>query len=172
MRVVTRRAESLTADAFAPFGWIPLPDTDPADGTHTLTYEWADPHLNVIAHAFDEIEHTESGAARCDRLFRHDSQTQALLPLNVDAIVAVAPARTDFSKREDLDRIRAFYLRQLDCIVLHQGTWHWGPFPLGPQPVRLLNVQGRGYLADNESVDLPEAVGGSIEVIVEALPYA
>ena len=37
MRVVTRLAEPLTADAFAPFGWIPVADTDPTDGVHTLT---------------------------------------------------------------------------------------------------------------------------------------
>lgn len=170
MRVVTRSAQPLTAEAFAPFGWLPVPDSDPADGTHTLTYSWADPHLNVIAHAYDEVEHTESGAARCDRLFRHQSHTQALMPLNVDAIVAVAPAGTDFSIGEHLDQIQAFLLHPLDCFVLHQGTWHWGPFPLGPQPVQLLNVQGRGYLADNESVDLPEAVGGSVEVVVQGLP--
>lgn len=168
MRVVTRAAQPLTADAFAPFGWLPVADTDPDDGIHTLTDSWADPHLNVIAHAFDEVDHTESGAARCDRLFRHDFHTQVLMPLNVDAIVAVAPASTDFSSGEHLDQIQAFLLRPLDCFVLHQGTWHRGPFPLGPEPVQLLNVQGRGYLADNESVDLPEVVGGSVQVVVGA----
>src|SRR5688572_12661095 len=166
MRVVTRAARPLTAEAFAPFGWLPVPDTDPADGTHTLTYEWSDPHLNVITHAFDEVQHTESGAALCDRLFRHESHTQVLMPLNVDAIVAVAPAATDFSSGEQLDQIQAFLLHPLDCFVLHQGTWHWGPFPLGPQPVRLLNVQGRGYADDNASVVLPDAVGAVIRVVV------
>ena len=171
MRVVTRSAQPLTAVAFSPFGWLPVPDTDPADGTdaHTLPYAWADPHLNVIAHAFDEVEHTDSGFARCDRMFRHDSHTQALMPLNVDAIVAVAPAGIDFSSGEQLDQIEAFFLHPLDCFVLHQGTWHWGPFPLGSQPVQLLNIQGRGYLADNVSVDLPASVGGSVEVVVQGL---
>ena len=133
MRVVTRwRPSPSPSEAFAPFGWLPVPDTDPADGTHTLNYAWADPHLNVIAHAFDEVEHTESGAARCDRLFRHESHTQALMPLNVDAIVAVAPAGDRFLERaNEIDQIQAFLLRPLDCFVLHQGTWHWGPFPLG-----------------------------------------
>ena len=62
MRVVTRAAQPLTADAFAPFGWLPVADTDPDDGIHTLTYAWADPHLNVIAHAYDEVDHTDTGA--------------------------------------------------------------------------------------------------------------
>ena len=50
MRTVALAAEPLTADAFAPFGWLPVADTDPADGAHTLTYAWDDPHLNTIEH--------------------------------------------------------------------------------------------------------------------------
>ena len=166
MRTVALAAEPLTADAFAPFGWIPVPDTDPADGEQTLTYEWADPHLNTIEHTFDEIEHGTDGAPHCDRFYRHDTHTQALMPLNVDAVVAVAPAATEFAELDDLDDVRAFLLHPQDCVVLHRGTWHWGPFPLGPEPVRLLNVQGRGYLDDNASVVLPDAIGAVISVAV------
>ena len=56
MRTVALAAEPLTADAFGPYGWIPVPDTDPADGEQTLTYTWDDPHLNTIEHTFEEIE--------------------------------------------------------------------------------------------------------------------
>ena len=166
MRTVALAAEPLTADAFAPFGWIPVPDTDPADGEQTLMYEWADPHLNTIEHTFDEIQHGTDGAPHCDRFFRHDSHTQALMPLNVDAVVAVAPSATEFRQPADLDDVRAFLLHPQDCFVLHRGTWHWGPFPLGSEPVRLLNVQGRGYGDDNASVLLPDAVGAVISVVV------
>ena len=90
-------------------------------------------------------------------MYRHDTHTQALMVMNCDAVVAVAPASLDFSDPADLDEIRAFVLHPLDCLVLHRGTWHWGPFPIGPDPVRLLNVQGRRYAEDNASVDLPGA---------------
>jgi ureidoglycolate hydrolase len=166
MRTVALAAEPLSVDAFAPFGWLPVPDTDPADGEHTLAYDWADPHLNTIEHTFDEVEHDDDGAPHCDRFYRHDSHTQALMPLNVDAVVAVAPADTEFAGPSDLDQVRAFVLHPQDCLVLHRGTWHWGPFPLGPEPVRLLNVQGRGYADDNASVVLPEAMGVVIRVVV------
>ena len=166
MRTVALAAEPLTADAFAPFGWLPVPDTDPADGSHTLTYAWDDPHLNTIEHTYDEIEHGDDGAPHCDRFYRHDSHTQALMPLNVDAVVAVAPSATEFRELSDLDDVRAFLLHPQDCFVLHRGTWHWGPFPLGPEPVRILNVQGRRYADDNASVVLPEAVGAVISVVV------
>jgi ureidoglycolate hydrolase len=166
MRTVAVGAEPLTAGSFAPFGWLPVPDTDPGDGSNTLDYAWADPHLNRIEHTYDEVDHDGTGAAVCDRFYRHDSHTQALMPLNVDSVVAVAPAETEFAGRSDLERVRAFVLHPQDCFVLHRGTWHWGPFPLGPEPVRLLNVQGRGYRDDNTAIELATAVGAVITVTV------
>ena len=50
-------------------------------------------------------------------------------------------------------------------FVLHRGTWHWGPFPLGDEPVLLFNVQGLGYARDNDSVSLPERTGSVLEVV-------
>jgi hypothetical protein len=167
MQVPMIRLETLpvTAEGWAPFGWLPLADTDPADGDRTLFFEWADPHLNVIAHAYDEVEHTDRGAV-CDRMFRHATHTQALVPLNCDAIVAVAPAEVDFSDPVDVDSVRAFLLHPQDAFVLHRGTWHWGPFPLGPDPVQLLNVQGLRYAEDNDCVELAGAIGTTVEVVV------
>ena len=165
MRVVRITAGDVSAEAFAPFGWLPVDDTDPADGAHTLTYEWGDPHCNVIAHAYDEVDHSDTGTL-CARMYRHDTHTQILMPVNVDAVVAVAPAEVDFSDPAHVETVRAFHVHPLEVVVLHQGTWHWGPFPLGPEPVRLLNVQARGYVDDNAHVDLPEAAGVTFEVVL------
>ena len=140
-------------EAWAPFGWLPLADTDPADGSQRLTYEWGDPHVNVISHAPDEIVRDESGL-HCDRMYRHDTHTQVLLALNGPSVLAVAPADADLATAAGLDSVRAFRLEKLDAVVLHRGTWHWGPFPLGAEPVLLFNVQGLGYADDNASVDL------------------
>ena len=164
----TLAAEPLTAEAFAPFGWLPVPDTDPADAEHILHFEWADPNLNVIAHYADEVEHSASGASLCTVLYRHATHTQALMPLNVRAVVAVAPPDVVFEGPADLEAIRAFELDPLDAFVLHRGTWHWGPFPLGSEPVRLLNVQGLRYAEDNDSVDLPDRTGTAVEVLTTA----
>jgi len=147
----------LTAVDWAPFGWLPVADTDPADGTHTLHFEWADPHLNVISHAYDEIEHCAEGAVVA-RMYRHATHTQALMGLNVPSVLAVAHAGRTFSSPSDLAEIQAFRLEPHEVLVLHRGTWHWGPFPLGEEPVRLLNVQGLRYAEDNDSVDIA-AVG-------------
>jgi ureidoglycolate hydrolase len=163
MRLVSVLPAPLTEGGWEPFGWLPVHDTDPRDGDHTLRFDWADPNLNVIAHRYDEVEHTERGAV-CAVMYRHDTHTQALMPLNVPSIVAVAPAQVDFGDAAHLDEVRAFSLAPLDCFVLFQGTWHWGPFPLGSEPVQLLNVQGARYAEDNASVDLPARTGAAIEV--------
>ncbi len=149
-RLVARR---VGAEAWAPFGWVPVPDTDPTDGSNRLEYQWGDAHVNVISHAPDEVERDGEGL-RCEQMFRHDTHTQVLLALNGPSVLAVAPADADLSTEAGLDAVRAFRLEKLDAVVLHRGTWHWGPFPLGDEPVLLFNVQGLGYAQDNASVDL------------------
>jgi ureidoglycolate hydrolase len=159
------RTEPLTEAAWAPFGWLPVADTDPRDGEHRLTFEWADAHVNLIGHLRAEVPETDAGL-RCEMLFRHDTHTQALMPLNVPAVIAVAPAGTDFEAPGDADTIRAFRIEPLESLVLHRGTWHWGPFPIDGDEVRLFNVQGLRYAEDNRCVDLA-AKGLSVDV---ALP--
>jgi len=155
-------AEAVSPSAWAPFGWLPVPDTDPADGEHTLRYDWDDAHLNTIEHTLDEVERTEHGL-RCAVMYRHETHTQVLTPLDAPSVIAVAPANTTFADPHDVDVIRAFVVEPGETVVLHQGTWHWGPFPIrGATSVRLLNVQGRRYAEDNASVDL----GGSVVEVV------
>jgi len=164
--VKTVTAGTLDEAGWAPFGWLPVPDTDPADGTGRLTFEWADPHVNVISHSAGEPARSASGTLVCDRLYRHDTHTQVLLALDGPSVIAVAPAGVGFEGAADLDSIRAFVLGPLDALVLHRGTWHWGPFPVGEAPVHLFNVQGFGYREDNASVDLAAAGLGGVEVLV------
>ena len=160
-------AGRLDAAAWAPFGWLPVPDTDPADGTGRLAFEWADPHVNVISHGPEEPTRSPaSGALVCDRMYRHDTHTQVLLALDGPSVIAVAPAAITFAAPVDLESVRAFLLHPLDALVLHRGTWHWGPFPLGDQPVHLFNVQGLRYREDNASVDLSVPGLGGVEVVV------
>ena len=146
-------AEPITAAAFEPFGWLPVSDTDPADGARRLEFEWGDPHLNVISHGPQEVERVEAGL-RCEQMFRHWSHTQALLVLDTESVVAVAPAHLDFSRPDDVRSVRAFRLSPLDAFVLHRGTWHWGPFPLVRQTCAPLQRPGVRIRGDNDSVDL------------------
>jgi ureidoglycolate hydrolase len=158
------KAVELTEEAWAPFGWVPVRDTDPRDGTHRLTYEWDDAHVNVIGHTLDEVT-AVPGGLRCDVMFRHDTHTQVLMPLDTDAVIAVAPGGVDFSDPADVSQVKAFLLHPQDAFVLHRGTWHWGPFPVGSAQVTLFNVQGIRYAEDNTGVDLKEK-GMAVDVLL------
>jgi hypothetical protein len=149
----TIEVEKFDEAAWAPYGWVPFRDVDPRDGDERLRFEWDDVHLNVIGHSLDEVEKTARGL-RCDVLYHHITHTQAVMALNCDCIFVVAPADASIEGRDDLADVRAFLLHPLQAVVLHQGTWHWGPYPLEDEPVSLLNVQGLRYAEDNGQTDL------------------
>jgi ureidoglycolate hydrolase len=153
----------LLEDDWAPFGWIPVPDTDERDGRERLSFEWADPHLNVIGHARAEVPATAEGL-QCLSMFRHQTHTQALMPLDHEAVIAVARADEFFAGPDAWRSIRAFVLQPLEAIVLRRGTWHWGPFPTNAASVSLFNVQGLRYREDNDEIDLA-ARGLDLEVL-------
>jgi hypothetical protein len=156
--------EPLSEAAWAPFGWLPVADTDPRDGQHRLYFAWDDVHVNLIGHARSEIPATADGL-RCEMLFRHDTHTQTVMSLDVPAVIAVAPAAVDFSTADDGTAIRVFRLEPLEPLVLNRGTWHWGPFPVAAAAVRLFNVQGLRYAEDNACIDLV-AVGLEVDVVL------
>jgi ureidoglycolate hydrolase len=160
---ITIDAEPFTPEGWSEFGWVPVRDDDPTDGMHSLEFKWGDPHLNYIIHTPDEVERY-ADAYVVSRLYHHDTHTQALMPINCRSLIAVAPAIVDFSTPPHAHRVRAFLLNPLDCIVLRRGTWHYGPFPLGSEAVRVLNLQGRGYAQDSDYVDLDEATGMRVTV--------
>jgi hypothetical protein len=161
-----RRLSPVALDeaSWEPFGWLPVADTDPRDGAHRLAYEWDDAHVNVIGHFRNEVPQVADGL-RCEMLYRHDTHTQVLMVLDHPAVVAVAPASVDFSHPDDVDQITVFRLEPLESLVLHRGTWHWGPFPVAADEVRLFNVQGLRYAEDNAMVDLA-AKGLAVEVVL------
>jgi len=157
-------AKPVSREAWAPFGWLPVPDTDPLDASEVLEFAWGDAHVNLISHRRDEVPRTATGL-RCEMMFRHLTHTQVLMPLDTRAVIAVAPPGTGLTSAADAAEIRAFLLEPLRSIVLHRGTWHWGPFPVEAASVELFNVQGRRYLEDNDCADLA-ALGASLEVQV------
>lgn len=154
----------LTEDAWRPYGWLPVADTDPRDGEQRLHYEWADPHVNVIGHTLDEVP-VVPGALRCEKLYRHATHTQVLMPLDHPCVLAVAAPGVEIEGPEDLARVEAFLVEPLQSLVLFRSTWHWGPFPTRTPAVRLFNVQGLRYAEDNEMLDLA-ARGLAVDVLI------
>lgn len=156
----------LTDEAFAPYGWRPRPDTDPEDGRHRLVFEWGDPHVNLIGHTLEEVPH-RPGALVCTELFHHRTHTQVLMAMDHPCVIVVAPAEASLDPGAGLEGVMAFRLQPFQPLVLHQATWHWGPYPSAADRVTLFNVQGFGYAQDNERLDLDE-LGVALEVDVSA----
>lgn len=118
----TRRVElePISRDGWAPFGWIPVADTDPDDGNDRLEFAWADPHVNLIGHRRDEVPVVDVGL-RCEEMFRHRTHTQVLMVLDVPAVIAVAPASVDPMTAAGSEAVRAFSLPPSSSLVLHRG---------------------------------------------------
>ena len=147
VRIVRLATEIATRESFAPFGAIP-PEEGDGNATADLEFLWEDGSVNFIGHTLDELEVVD-GRLRCELVNRHDTHTQTLMPMSGDAVVVVAPADVDFSEPAHFDTVRAFALARHSCVHLHRGTWHWGPYPVGADTLRIFNVQGRGYPNDN-----------------------
>jgi hypothetical protein len=146
-RTVELKPIEATIESFAPYGVLP-PEEGDGNPTADLEFLLHDGWVNYIGHSLDEIE-VRDGRLRCELLNRHDTHTQTLMPLDAEAIVVVAPPAADFSEAAHFDAVRAFALPRLTCVHLHRGTWHWGPYPVGAEHVRMFNIQGRGYPNDN-----------------------
>jgi ureidoglycolate hydrolase len=87
------------------------------------------------------------------------------MPLDAEVVIAVASPDVAMDSPADTDAVVAFLLAPLQAVVLHRGTWHWGPFPVGAPSVELFNVQGMRYREDNERADLGH-LGAAVDVLI------
>jgi ureidoglycolate hydrolase len=147
MRTISLEPIAATIESFAPYG-VRTPEEGDGNPTADLEFLKNDGWVNYIGHRLDEIE-VRHDKLRCELLNRHDTHTQTLMPMSGDAIVVVAPPDADFSEPEHFGAVRAFALPRHTCVHLHRGTWHWGPYPVGADELRIFNIQGRGYPSDN-----------------------
>jgi hypothetical protein len=162
VRTISLPLVPVTADSFARFGVLP-PDEGDGQATADLEFTHDDGWVNYIGHTLDEIEVVD-GAFRCDLLNRHDTHTQTLMPMSGPALIVVAPADVDFSEDAHFGTVAAFFLPRHTCVHLNRGTWHWGPYPVDADTLRILNIQGRGYPTDNAVVRFAQDFGLAYDV--------
>jgi ureidoglycolate hydrolase len=144
---------ALNPDSFAPFGQLLTSEPHEAAIGVRSGEDWI---LNVLSYDHRPLV--------CDHLNAHHRATQMLVPLGAQpALLIVAPPGVEFTGRADLEKVRAFVLDGTAAVNLGHGTWHWGPYPVGPH-VDLLNLQGRGFATDNEIVHLER----DLDVVVVA----
>lgn len=147
------RAEPLTSEAFAPFGQVVGLDECRIELREGEVF-----HLDVLSYDHRPLH--------VDHLNRHHRATQALIPLDAKpAVVVVAPHDVDFSERSHVATLRAFVLDGSLGVNLALGTWHEGPYALGPH-VDLANFQGLHVTDDNEVAHLERDLGVVVEVAI------
>ena len=118
--------------------------------------------MNLIGHARNEVPETARGL-RCEMLFRHDTHTQTLMPLDVPAVIVVAPAGVEFADEADAGINPSLSARAARVPGPAPRHLALGPFPIEGPEVRLFNVQGLRYVEDNRCMDLA-AKGLSVDV--------
>jgi ureidoglycolate lyase len=126
--------ETLTAEAFAPFGVVLSPQ-----GRDRLPINTYGDKLNLYREGFESDQPIEwfivQGTVRdMQALFveRHMQLSQAFIPMNGDAFVTVV-ARPDARVEADgmiaIEEMKAFRVPGNMAIQLHRGAWHENPFP-------------------------------------------
>jgi len=85
----------------------------------------------------------------------HDGSCEALIPLDGDVLVHVAPAVP--GDRFPTELAEVFLVPRGTLIVLRPGVWHHGPFVLGSERVScLVALPERLYARDCRSIIVPE----------------
>jgi ureidoglycolate lyase len=130
----TLTLQTLTAEAFAPFGVVLSPT-----GRDRLPINTYGDKLNLYRESFASDQPIEwfivQGVKRdMQALFleRHMQLTQAFIPMNGDSLVTIV-ARPDAHEENGMiafDEMQAFIVPGDAAIQVHRGTWHENPFPL------------------------------------------
>ena len=85
----------------------------------------------------------------------HDTSCEALMPMDGNVVVHVAPAVP--GGRFPADQAEAFLVPQGTMVVLRPGVWHHGPFTVGAERVScLVALPERLYQRDCHGIEVPE----------------
>jgi ureidoglycolate lyase len=96
----------------------------------------------------------------------HDTACEAVLPLDGDVLVHVAPAVP--GGRFPAEQAEVFLVPKGTMVVLRPGVWHHGPFALNVERVScLVALPERLYQRDCHSVEVPAE--DQIRVVGEGL---
>ena len=96
----------------------------------------------------------------------HDTSCEALMPMDGDVLVHVAPAVP--GDRFPAEEAEVFLVPRGTMVVLRPGVWHHGPFALGAERVScLVALPERLYQRDCHAVEVPPA--DRIRVVGEGL---
>lgn len=143
------QVETLTAEAFAPFGEVIQQPPAPAGATGPGWQWWGE----TLLMAGDSRPygvgylHLEPTAPRFDWAERHMRSAEMLIPAGGACLVYVGPPEHPEQPEQlpELGRFRVFRIEAGQGVLLHPGVWHGAPLADdGPLDVVVLLLQGTG----------------------------
>ncbi len=184
------QAEPLTAEAFAPFGWVmEAKDEGRIDNVDFLEMGVANlsddvpkeryDDWNVLDYWGDVTELTQEPmrlgymrprqrALEYSWFERHVKGTQSFIPLGGGrSVFSIAPIsdNDDPDAVPDLSKVRAFHLDGTVGVTIRPGVWHWTPFPLGGGCDFLILVRRDVASDDLNFIDLEARLGARVRVL-------
>ena len=149
------KVQSLTQEAFAPFGRVIGTEGRPYGGEEGVYRWYADQAevedakavsvnlLTVIRRPFT-----------CRRFEAHHHTTETILPLTGGVIVAGIPRG-----EADPDRLAAFYVPEGMGVCWAQGVWHYAPYPMHRDETCAVIFRRDTGGDDAVFAELPEEIG-------------
>ena len=147
--MVTLPAETLSPEAFAPYGRVVDRPSRPSDSEGPGWRWWAETALLAGDGRPWGIGYLDLQAAelRFDWAERHMRTLEAIVATGRDLYVYVGPAEHPDEPRRvpALDRFRAFRVPSGCGVIMDRGVWHGAPLAAeGPTPALVLILEGTG----------------------------
>jgi ureidoglycolate hydrolase len=134
--MIEKKARTLSREVFAPYGQIVIRPTDEPAVCNEMFAYWPALATTQIA---GEIEISWLKLMRrpleFGELERHLATPELIVPMDGTVLLPVAPP--EHLDNSDCvpspEKAEVFRVEQGQAVLLHTGTWHWAPFPLGSQ---------------------------------------
>jgi ureidoglycolate lyase len=163
----TLDAQPLSVEAFAPFGTLlTRPAAAPMLTRGDITYWHATADLSglgasgVTGHL---IAHRRELQLTC--IERHNHTPEAFIATAGHSLLVVGKP----GKAHDA-QLCAFEMKAGQAVLLHQGTWHWAPYPLTETASFLLLLRAETAEHDVEMVDIAPTTLRAAPDPVSSLP--
>lgn len=165
--------EELTPRSFSPFGAfidLVVPNTE-SIGERPVTFfrDMAQLNLGGTTQASFSICQVEERPAVVDKTEFHSHCGEAILPLDGDVLIHVAPATP--GNKVPVEKIKIFRVRRGTLVILKPGVWHHAPFFLKGEDENFLEINvlivlpERTYTNDCQVVDLDKSQ--QVEIVLK-----
>ncbi len=146
----TIKAVPITAENFAPYGWIAnITDPGAAYGMGERPSVFHRdmvlvPNASPAITAFGSLKVGRREMVIADAEY-HSYAMEVMMPLDDDMVMAAAPAN---GGELELDKQEAFLVPAGTMVVFRAGAWHGAPFPVHHDGTVLICLPERTYLND------------------------